>query len=681
MARLMALLVAVALLGAGSAPPAEERQKGRPRDIGLPPERVGRRLAQLDVTVVGPPAAVASLTAEDFTVRINLKKLREFQVDRLCAGAATAETTTETTAAAVGGAPTASYLFYFDQPLLTMAGRQRSIDIARELIERLVVDGVRAMIVSNSRETRIIQGLTPDPAVLLPKLDALIGDREQWDMYSQLEEERVMDVVRVLNDDENLTAAMSRARTYQKEEHWYVERSMRRLAITLGQLVDLDPPKALIYFADTVRSNPGEHYMSFFGESLRASEGGLAGVTSDALMGSLAFDEVVDTAAAQGIRVYSVEAQGLVATVDAATPESAAMGRTYAVPASSRVRTSDTHRTLESLAAETGGRAFLHGVRASKIADRILADSSCVYLVSFDPSGFDEDQALAVRVDVDRPDVDLRVRGRLVLQSERARKTSELLRAWSSPESIVDPFDVEAGLVPTGFDDGAYTALLQIRVPGSPIPGAVWDVGASLVGDSKVRERASGRVSPADNGVPVVLEQEWRFKPGQYEIVAVAQEVSSGLLASRSIQLNWPPLGRSEAAVGPIALLHPAPGAFVRDGRTRGSGSVLLPDGSPFSSAEPAAFVGLVCRGHGDALHVSRRVVGLSTHDFPDLQLSDDEPPCAQIRDVVPSNTLRPGYYRYDVRVMSEREELASGAREFVVLAPETAASSTTDAP
>ena len=34
--------------------------------------------------------------------------------------------------------------------------------------------------------------------MLLPKLDALIGDREQWDMYSQLEEERVMDVVHTL---------------------------------------------------------------------------------------------------------------------------------------------------------------------------------------------------------------------------------------------------------------------------------------------------------------------------------------------------------------------------------------------------------------------------------------------------------------------------------------------------
>ena len=65
-------------------------------------------------------------------------------------------------------------------------------------------------------------------------------------------------------------------------------------------------------------------------------------------------------------------------------------------------------------------------------------------------------------------------------------------------------------------------------------------------------------------------------------------------------------------------------------------------------------------------------MVGLSAHDFPDLDLGGEhEAPCAQIRDVVPSNTLRPGYYHYDVRVLSEREELASGTREFVVLAPE----------
>jgi hypothetical protein len=74
-------------------------------------------------------------------------------------------------------------------------------------------------------------------------------------------------------------------------------------------------------------------------------------------------------------------------------------------------------------------------------------------------------------------------------------------------------------------------------------------------------------------------------------------------------------------------------------------------------------------------------VVGGSTHDFPDLELDDDGHGCAQIRDVVPSNTLLPGYYRYEVRVLAPRAELASGAREFVVVAPEAAAPEVPAAP
>ena len=673
----LAALIAAALGGAaglGADEQREDQKASGPRDIGLA-ERARRRLAQIDITVIGPPESVASLSAENFTIRVNLHKLREFQIDRLCDAAEPAAPEGEARpdrAAVVGAASPATYLFYFDQPLLTMEGRQRSIDVASELIERLVQGGVRAMIVSTARETVIVQGLTTDAALLTRKLEELGEDRRQWDMYAHNEDQRVGDVLRTLNDTDNLSGAVSQASLYQREEYWYMTRSLRRLSITLGQLVDLDPPKALVYFADMVRSNPGEHYLSFFG-AYRAAMPQLGAMTADALMGGLAFDNVVNAASAQGIRVYTVEARGLTADMDSALPNPSAMTRTYTVASPSRVRLGDTHRALENLAAETGGRSFLHGVRASKIAERIVADSSCIYLASFDPSSFPEDTPLRVDVRVDRDDVELRVRGRLVLQSESVRKTSELLRAFSSPDSIADPFAVDAGLVPTGFSNGTYTALLQIRVPGSPLHGAVWDVGASLVADSKVREKTSGRVSPSGREVPVILEQEWNFRPGAYEVVAVAHETKSGLVASTRVLVDWPSLGHGgDAAVGPIAVLHPAAGAFVRGGRTRASGSVLIPDASPLSTTEPAAFVGLVCRGkRSDPVRVARRLVGETSHGFPDLEIVHDDQPCAQIRDVVPSNTLRPGYYRYEVRVLSGEQTLANGRRDFVALAPE----------
>jgi hypothetical protein len=430
----------------------------------------------------------------------------------------------------------------------------------------------------------------------------------------------------------------------------------------------------LIYFADITRSNPGEHYLSFFGSGLRQLQPVLGQMSADALAGALAFDHVVNEASAQGIRIYTVEARGLVADADREAVSSLGSAATLAVPASSRVRMGDTHRTLQGMSAETGGYAFLHGVRAGKIAKRIRTDSSCVYLASFDPSGFATDAPLRVVVKIDRRDVKLRVRGRIVIQSASARKTSALLRAFSAPNSIPDPFEIHAGLVPTGFEKGQYSALLQVTVPGSPFGGAIWDLGASMIREQKVREKASGRLTASGPNVRVILESQISFKPGDYQLVAVAHEERSGLVASTEVRFEWPQLKDAGTRVGPIVLMQPVTGAFMRQGETRLSGSLLVAGENPIMATRPAAFVGLVCRGkRNESVRVERRIVGDSTLDFPDLELDADDDRCAQVRDVVPSNSLPAGYYRYRVVLLASGKKVDEGHRDFVVLAGDDA--------
>jgi len=681
---LHAASLALLLLGAASTTAAQTDSspddESSPREIGLE-ERAGTRLAQLDITVIGPADAITRLTPDDFKVKINFSNIREFQLDRICTPREPARKEKKDNKTEAGArdtaplpGPAASYLFYFDQAFLTMEGRLRSLEVARTLVDRLVTETSQGMIVSNARETHIVQRLTSDRELLKSKLQQIENDRDEWVMYAQLEDERVRDVADALNWSSGIGAsvlhgAISKARLYQKEERWFTDRNLRRLAVTLGQLVDLEPPKALIYFGDTVRSNPGEHYLSFFGEGMRKSEPTLSAMTADSLTGALAFDKVINAASAQGIRIYAIEARGLASPIDDARVQPLAVARTGSASSSSRVRITDTHRTLDDMAAETGGRSFLHGVRAAKIADRILDDSSCIYLLSFDPEGLPEDKPLPVRLSLERKDVDLRVRGRIVIQSESARRTSEILRAFSAPDSIPDPFVVKTGVVPTGFRNGTYSALLQISVPGSPLHGATWDLGGSLVADSKVRDKASGRLSTSAPNVPVIFEHEMNFKPGAYEIVAVAHEARSGLVASSETDIDWPQLKGGVPRVGPIVVLQPASGAFLRDGQTRGSGSLFVPDSDPVFTSRPAAFVGIVCRGKGrQSVRAERRLVGDRVHEFPDLELEIDEQPCAQVRDVIPSNTLTPGFYRYEIQLRQDDSIVEVGQREFVAL-------------
>jgi VWFA-related protein len=565
--------------------------------------------------------------------------------------------------------PKPSYLLYFDQVHLTLSGRQRSLDLAREIVEQLVGGGsARAMVVSSARSVDIVEPLTDDAQRLVAALERLEHDRDQWDLYAETEDARVRDIVDTLNDGANVEGAIARARSYQKEEVWRTTRSMRRLGATLGQLVDLEPPKGLIYFADVVRSNPGEHYLTFFGSRLLQTKGALQRAELDHDLGALAFDQVMHEAAAQGIRIYTVEARGLVTDSD---PAIVSTSVTETTPASARLRGSDTHRTFESLAAETGGRPFLNGVRASRIAERIEADSSCVYLLSFDPSGFAEDAPLRVDVKTSRSDVELHVRGQLVLPSAAARRTASLLRAFSAPNSIPDPFEVVAGLVPTGWADGKYSALLQIHVAAMPLPEPRWELGASVIAGERVRHEASGSVAAGTAPTPVTLESEVRLPPGVLRLVAVAHETRSGLVSSSERVVDWPALDGAGPAIGPIVLLQPEGGAFVREHRAQGSGALLVEDGAPLVPDRPAAFVAVVCGRRGADGVADRRLRGQRVHEFPPVPLDGDSAGrCVQIRDVIPSNTLGAGVFRYEIDLRAG-DRAAHGSRDFVIADPE----------
>lgn len=297
--------------------------------------------------------------------------------------------------------------------------------------------------------------------------------------------------------------------------------------------------------------------------------------------------------------------------------------------------------------------------------------SSCLFVASFDAKDLPRDAPLRVVVKVARAGVTARTRGRMVLQSPSTRLTSRLLAAFAAPDSDVDLVGVRAQLVPTGFESGAYRALLQISVPGTALPGASWNLGATLISRDRVRTEVAGRVSVGQPGVPAILEREVRMEPGSWEIVPVGHETATGFILSDRLELVWPDPNRHAVSVGPITLLQPIAGAFMREGRTRVSGSLARAEADPVQRELPTALVGLICHGRrrSGALNVERSLVGVAPMEFPALEFDAREDRCVQFRDLVPPDAVDPGTYRYEVRVKSG-EDSDAAAREFVVLGP-----------
>ena len=373
-----ALICATAL--APSYAPAQEAEAGgtEPRRTDLV-ETTERRLAQIDVSVEGPREAIANLGREDFRLQVGLAKIEDFTVDNICVlpdeeETHQAEVVVEEHAVPAPVArprPSTNFLFYFDQHHLTMAGRARSIDLALEMIPELIVNGNRGMIVSAGQDLRTFSELTDDRARLMQALRTLNGDHGQWDPWVQQEEGRIGEIVTILNDPPyDVSRALSVARAHQREERWRTQKALHLFSMVLGRMSELDPPKAVVYFADTVRKNAGDHYLSFFARRAQGSAGDTT--HHNAFTAAHAFDRVLEEATAMGIRVFTIEARGLMAAPNISVAAETSAGTSS--PIANTRSFKDAQDALVGMALESGGRA-----RSSRSFRRIFPAFTCSF--------------------------------------------------------------------------------------------------------------------------------------------------------------------------------------------------------------------------------------------------------------------------------------------------------------
>jgi VWFA-related protein len=681
-------------------------------DVGLI-EETRRRLLQIDVTVRGPAEALEGLTAEDFELDVGGRAIESFLLDPVCIDRGPlalpsvdplqAEAADEPPAVAPRGLV---LLLFFDQSHLTAAGRHRSIEMARDLVQDLVTGANRAMIVSSARKVETFAELTTDRRELLDALDRLEADATQLDSYPDLESMRVEQVYREYAEAINHSSRRSRrqgstaggpgqpslgsrsptvsqtimqrvvnlVRQLQQEERWRTERALARFAMVLERLADADPPKAAVYFADRVRSNPGDHYWNMLDLSPDNRTFGQTFLQVTHGANSLAYQEVVDVASSRGVRLYTVQAEGLVPRMGSAGISGGALADLSKDPLASTRRFEDAENGLAGLALETGGQVFLGAAaHAGRVAEQMRADLTCVYVISFDPQDLPEDRALSVRVRLKRPRLDARYRSRLFVDSDSVRRVSRLTHAFQNLDVGPGQTGMRVTVIPTGFRSRKYTALVQVIVPGSPLPETTWDVGMTTVFKGKMRDKTSGRVSVNRPGVPIVFETEVDFAPGRHEITAVAHEAATGEVLSTQIEGEWPDPSGSSPVVGPIALLQPDRGAFIRGGEQRREGSVGHGPDDWIRPDRPAALVTIVCRGRGSdtALLVERALEGASTAEFEPVSLTDVEQRCDLLVDRIQAGTMASGGFEYRVRVSERGTPAISASREFLAITPE----------
>jgi len=698
---ILVILVSAAWSLAQDPGPDAAEAVQEPLDLDLI-ERTERRLTQLDVTIRPKKkidAELPELSVEDLEVLIVGKRVELKYVDRVCQVvpgrpevAADEPETRATVEPSTPPPPVArnTYIFYFDHTHLTMGGQATALTMAKTMIPELVSNGNRGLVVSSG--TKLSQSeLTTVADELIEYIDSISDDPRQWlsVAYAEGEAERYNNIVR--QREFSYDAAKSLVITYLREERMYMRRELSRFSATLATLGNLDPPKAVLYFADIMRWNPGMHYARFIG--IDRGPGKRSEVPNMADESS-SFDRVTEAAGAHGVRLYTIQAEGLQTGMLGVDVELSQTG--VGLVEASRSpweRTNDAVRTMQSFALETGGEMFFGGVERStmnKVLNRIESDLSCFYLLSFHSDRLKEDAPLAIRVrfDQDSPrfaelagSFKIQSRGQLVVLSEARKKESLLLAAHAVSEGV-ESQPGRGVVIPLGFEDGRFHGMAQFMVFSPNLPEALvretsWELGMTHVHRSKVVHQTDRRVTIPDPRIPVVLQARWEFAPGENEIVLVGYEDGLGQLITASIDTVWPDPDGSAAAVTQVAIVQPEVAVFVNGAGDADSaaesriGSLAIGD-SAARVDRPIYFVSLVCRKKRDKqnLWIDRTLVGNVSVDFTRQQWDHaDRERCVLIQDLVREDRVGWGDFEYHVRVYDDSaldaEPIATRVRKF----------------
>ena len=646
-------------------------------------ERVEKRLIQFEMRLARRGAPVRGLSEKDLDIELGGMPLKNFTVDDMCGDSSVVAPVTRL----------GSSIFYFDDPELTREGRIRAVEVARLVAPALLGHGHDLLILHNGASVRAETTWTHDAAEVSAALDRIAEDSGERDhLRDDADEQDVERLIDQANDQLGVNARGSAAlatrtpydckppaRAKREEiaaQHFAGDmvainglaaalkhvvadelrragRDFERLRGAVQLLSLRGSPKSLVYFADSLRSDPGRAMAAAFESvakldttsSYHHPRSSIATWNADGAMQSLVRD-----ASTYGARIYAVEGRGLTARSD-------------------WVRTAQD--TLASLALDTGGLSFLNGLPASVIADRVAADQSCWYLVSFDSSGWAEDRPLGIGVWPKRQGLRVNTISSLVIPGRDALIQARLMAAHFGDRSQDDQ-PLSVSIYPVGGTDKRLQVMAQVLLPESQQPhvrDTILEVGLQVVSQGAVVSHTSNRVTWSGNGAAPVYQTTLSLPTGPYEIVAVVRDVGTDSIRQGRVGGTWPAVTAERVTLSLPALAQPKRSGVVVDGEVNPHGIVVRGTGDPVDPREALGMVTAACiQGSEDVVfRAERSIVGGAERSFAPMTLGTEKGRCVQIRDMVPAGSLAAGRMTYLVRILSGDRTITSQELVFDV--------------
>ncbi len=597
-------------------PQARSDQRGRPGQTlddamrvppGEQPQMYGAMVTRVRVDVIvtdGDGNFVADLGADDFVVFEDgaEQEILDIQLIDLAAGQihpllgerqpvdvtsgeavsrrspTTLPATDEAGETAAGTAPSAAselgaIIFLIDGPSLSPQARARFGDAWSDLLEQTDNPQIprAAYMVDNVGRLQELAPLGYD----VEAMRAAAATVRAAPFFGASMNRRLYEIVEDLTNTYSSAGslrqlAIAKARSFEAEERNRALSTYRLLTNFADALWTRPGRTAIVWVSTGIKLMQGGPYTAIFAQGSNPEAEGMAAARFDIVSPDpqiRAAQEALHRAAnGSNVSIYSVDPSLLHETRNVAVD--AELGRGAALLSTPAVQQSldGLRDSMRMAAAETGGKAFIQATDLEMILGEIEADTSHFYLLTYEPPSLDGDGDYhEIRVEVSRPDTDVRARGGYVDHAPEDRVRRLIAAGLALPGAVTD-LPVEAQVFGSRPPGGGPNVLLAVAVDGS-------EVGLMLTADGErrisldlhsvalegtriideaheqltARSTGDGRFVSADNNplTPTLVgyfayQHEWTLDPGSYAFNVVVVDNVTGRVGATSVNIDIP---------------------------------------------------------------------------------------------------------------------------------------------
>jgi len=302
------------------------------------------------------------------------------------------------------------------------------------------------------------------------------------------------------------------------------------------------------------------------------------GITQSGVDNQSALRAATAAAVRNNVSIYPVDVRGLSAFPPGGQAQSASLHGQSAYSGASVLNdlngNDSSQETLYTLAADTGGKAFMDTNDLSGVFSVVQKDTSAYYVLGYTSTNHQKDgRYRRLKVQLNRPDVKLEYRAGYyadrdylhMKSSDREEQLDDELAA-ELPQTDVA---VYAGAAYFRQDDAHYYLAVSLVIPGSQIPfvqakdkdNATIDIIGQVLEDGKLPVgRLRDTVKLAVDSAQQVRRKNVQYNtafllaPGSYHLKFVVRENSTGRMGSFETDVRIPDLRKAPLRMSSVVL-------------------------------------------------------------------------------------------------------------------------------